>query len=159
MEQWKIIPFLDDYEISTKGEVRKISNGYIKKQWIHNTGYFCVNIKDYPYRVHRLMGLIWLDYPTGKGDWTINHKDSDKLNNKIENLEWLTRQDNLNHYRNIKGFRSSPKRIECWKNGVKVKEYEYLYEVEKDGFRKSNVSDVIRGRGKTVKGYSFIGIW
>lgn len=49
--------------------------------------------------VHRLVGLTFLGEPKEK--LTINHKDGNRLNNNVENLEWLSVKDNLLH-----GFRN-----------------------------------------------------
>jgi hypothetical protein len=46
--------------------------------------------------VHRIMGFTFLDKPDGKTE--INHKDFNKANNHISNLEWCTKQENMAHY-------------------------------------------------------------
>ena len=46
-------------------------------------------------RVHRLIALTFIDNPLDKKQ--VNHKDLNKKNNNIENLEYVTGQENINH--------------------------------------------------------------
>jgi hypothetical protein len=48
-------------------------------------------------RLHRLLALTFLDHPLDTEHLTVNHKDSNKLNNTIRNLEWATYSDNNMH--------------------------------------------------------------
>ena len=45
-------------------------------------------------KLHQMVAETFLSRPLGK-EWTVNHKDMNKTNNKLENLEWLTISDNL----------------------------------------------------------------
>lgn len=45
--------------------------------------------------VHRLVGIHFLGTP--KKGWQINHKDNNKLNNNVSNLEWVTQSENIRH--------------------------------------------------------------
>ena len=89
----------EDYEISKIGVIRKKSNKYIKSQYLNDRGYYMVtltkNKKQYPVRVHRILAKCFIDRVYGKN--IINHKDGDKLNNNIENLEWCTQAENMKH--------------------------------------------------------------
>lgn len=62
--------------------------------------YFFVSLTTAPWTgkhesVHRLVGLAWLVNPKNKP--TINHKDGNKLNNCVANLEWATQSENMRH--------------------------------------------------------------
>lgn len=73
------------------GMKRKCSN--------HGTGYLTVRLsKDgvvNTYRVHRLIAEAFLGNPQGKP--FVNHKDGDKTNNRVTNLEWVTEKENTRH--------------------------------------------------------------
>lgn len=62
-------------------------------------GYYIVNLhinkKRKKMYVHRIIALCYIENPDNKA--TVNHKDGDKGNNSVENLEWLTLTDNTKH--------------------------------------------------------------
>ena len=103
-EHWKIIEEFPDYEVSDKGRIRRRTSanstykGKIKKTYINNAGYECVYFrkdKGYARTVHRLVAIAFLLKPDGCDE--INHKDENKLNNTVENLEWCTHKYNMNY--------------------------------------------------------------
>lgn len=69
--------------------------------FIGSDGYYQVsrrrksNGKQYHIRVHRLYATLFIDNPNGYG--YVNHIDSNKLNNSLENLEWTTNSKNVKH--------------------------------------------------------------
>ena len=66
--------------------------------------------------VHRLVALTYIDNPEGKA-W-VNHKDGNKSNNSVNNLEWTTISENIQH--SIKtGLRKYKKGAEHHNTGVK----------------------------------------
>jgi len=113
MEIWKSIEKFDNqYEVSNEGRVRSKqavilrSNGRqhtraskILKPADSGRGYYggavCVNKKMTTYKVHRLVAEAFCDR-LGE-DLEVNHIDGNKLNNRAENLEWVTRSENVKH--------------------------------------------------------------
>lgn len=93
------------YEISNLGRVRSTSykGKKILKPAITKNGYlnviFCINQKKEHKLVHRLVAEAFI--PNINNYSTVNHKDENKLNNCVENLEWLSVEDN-NRYSNSK---------------------------------------------------------
>jgi hypothetical protein len=101
-EQFFTIPFSTNYEISKLGNVRNRFTKQVLKPQIGTTGYYGVNIKNSNgkfrmMKIHRIMALTFLDNPEEKR--TVNHKDGNKLNNKLSNLEWATDLENSTHAR------------------------------------------------------------
>lgn len=97
-ETWKDIYNIPMYEVSDLGQVRNKKTGRILKQAHLNTGYTFVSLrnnnKTHSYSVHRLV-LETFDPRPNADQLDVNHKDWDKLNNKLDNLEWTTRKQNL----------------------------------------------------------------
>lgn len=121
-EEWKpIFGYEDHYEVSSSGRVRSITRtitqrnrfgrlikyqkeGRILKQHDRN-GYLAVQLcKDgieTTQSVHRLVATTFIDNPLGLQQ--VNHKDENKHNNSVDNLEWCTCKDNQNYgTRNIR---------------------------------------------------------
>lgn len=69
-------------------------NDYMK-EYVTNAGYLRIDINDKHFSVHRLIALAFIPNPGNKPE--VNHKDTDKSNNKPSNLEWVTRKENNNY--------------------------------------------------------------
>jgi hypothetical protein len=59
-------------------------------------GYLCISINKIKYLVHRLVAQNFLLENDFKKT-IVNHKDSERSNNKVENLEWVTNSENIKH--------------------------------------------------------------
>lgn len=101
MERWKPITGFEDYEISDKGRVRshKYNRAVILKPRVTHDGYvwysLCKSGKGYTKRANRLVAEAFI--PNTENKPTVNHIDGDKLNNAANNLEWATREEQMQH--------------------------------------------------------------
>lgn len=91
------------WKVSNFGNVRKLifHGRYYEhdiKPTLHHTGYLVVQLSKKPYKtsvVHRLVAKAFI--PPVKGKTCVNHIDGNKTNNRVENLEWVTRAENTHH--------------------------------------------------------------
>lgn len=102
IENWSKIEGFECYEVSDLGNVRSFKThkkGKLLKLIIDNRGYYIVNLCNngtHQKLVHRLVAEQFIE--NVKGVNIINHKDLNKLNNRVDNLEWCTSRQNISHY-------------------------------------------------------------
>lgn len=120
-EIWKDIKGYEGlYQVSNLGRVRNIKHNRVKNTTIRPNGYEYVKLsKDNStknFTIHRLVAMTFIDNPNNLSD--VNHKDEDKLNNSVTNLEWVSHQDNLNYgTRNIRAGKRNRISLKLyWKN-------------------------------------------
>ena len=107
-EQWRTIEDFPSYDVSDQGRVRSWVNSrgnrqkephIIHQQLRKREGYLKVELwkdgKSYTRDVQRLVALAFIPNPENKPE--VNHKNGDKQNNNVSNLEWNTRQENVQH--------------------------------------------------------------
>ena len=127
--RWEIIKNFEDYEVSTTGLVRnRHTNKVLATSKLRN-GYMNIKLyKDFKQKnllLHRVIATAFIPNPDNLK--TVNHKDSNRANNDLSNLEWCTQSDNVIHgYTN--GFHST-KGI---KNGNSKLTVEQVISIRKD---------------------------
>jgi len=86
---------LEKYYLYEDGLVFSIKRGKFLSQWINSNGYLTTKLNNRHWPIHQLLGLYFIANPLNLE--TVNHKDKDKLNNSLDNLEWMSREDNVKH--------------------------------------------------------------
>lgn len=116
VERWRELPgSVGRYEISDQGRLRRwYSQGVCYKEPIYNKAF--VSSVGYAYykvlidgvgkncAAHRLVMLVFV----GPSDLDVNHKDGDKLNNHLDNLEYVTPKENIRHAIDVLGKKFGP---------------------------------------------------
>ena len=103
LDEFKPIENYPKYLISKDG---RIYSTYSKKMLTPGLSgsYMKVKLGTKSHSVHRLVALHFIDKPENYNDkWIVNHKDGNKLNNGIYNLEWMSASDNTRHWHETGG--------------------------------------------------------
>ena len=159
-ETWKAIKGFPDYEVSTYGNVRNAKTKKILKPFKNSHGYLQVNLfnngKGHKLYVHVLVVKAFLPDTNKNPDGTImighhqvNHRDENKQNNNVLNLEWTDSKYNLN-YSNIPK-KAQPLATEACKKSVQCIETGIIYEstasAERElNLRKNSISNQISSK-------------
>ena len=170
IEEWKDIKdYEGKFQVSSYGNIRNINyygTGIIKivNQRPNENGYMVVSLsknkKTKPCKVHRLVAETFLPNPENLPE--VNHKDENKTNNRVENLEWKTHRGNCNHgTRNERIFekttngKCSKKVLQFSKSGEFIREWPSVMECSRNGYDFRNVSACCLGKRKTAYGFKW----
>lgn len=190
-EVWKPIKDFEClYEINNLGEIRSLDREVIYSNGVKHIhkgkmlkprkdkyGYLNIvlnkNGKSKTFKVHRLVAITFIPNPNNLPE--VNHKDENKLNNSINNLEWCTSKYNCNYGNHSKNISKSltgrtlseqTKKLMSDSRSIKVvqlslndeliKIWNSLRETDKFGYNHSCVSACCRGIKKTHRGFKWI---
>ena len=165
-EIWKDVAGYEGfYQVSNKGNVRSVARkdsrghryrGRVLKQGYGSSGYLHIDLhkngKSKTRAVHRLVAEAFL--PNPKGLPQVNHIDELKDNNELANLEWCTREYNVNHgTRNKRMAQAQSKKVRAVnaKTGDVV-EFNSTAAAGRKGYYQSSVSRACRGNYKASTG-------
>lgn len=168
-EVWKTVSINPLYEVSNLGRVRVLPHdvsyksrygkivtlhirGMVLKP-IKNGRYFCVCIDKKQKTIHRLVAMAFIPNPDNLPE--VNHKDENRYNNRVENLEWCTPLYNTNY-----GTGKARRGQKCWvaviatdKDGSEHRFSSIREAGEKTGVDRSNIGACCRGMQHTAGGY------
>lgn len=159
IEEWRdIVGYEGLYEVSDLGRVKNIKTGRILSSKNNGIGYLFVDLYKNGihkgFYIHRLVAYVFIPNPQNLPQ--VNHRDENKSNNTVDNLEWCTRDYNMNygtikeriaekHCKPVLQFDLQGNFIREWPSLAKV--YEEL------GIHKSDISRCCLGKFKTSGGY------
>ena len=178
-EIWKdVVGYEGHYKVSSNGRVislaRNIDNGvsiYYSKpillmQYISSTGYcvvtLCKNAVCKKLRVHRLVAIAFIDNPENKQ--YIDHINTIRIDNRIENLRWVTRSENslnpITRKRNSNCHKGkltwNSKRIVQIKNNEVIRVCDSSRQFSQYGFSQSAIIQCCLKRKTRHKGFTFM---
>lgn len=164
---WKDIEGYEGrYQVSDDGRVRRIkSHGRTRelknREGLYYTVSLCKEGNKHTYAVHRLVAETFLEKPEGATE--VNHKDGNKKNNDISNLEWVSQRLNRIHAMetlNKPPFGKPAKKIRCLdpETGETVQEFHSLMDAARavgKASARTPITFVCQGLQNTAYGYKW----
>lgn len=131
-----------------KHALRKLRSKLIRKE-LNCNGYYIVGLHKNGTHVkrtiHRLVAIAFIPNPDGKE--TVNHKDGDRANNNMENLEWCSQSENIIHAsRILHTLTYHGKSVRCVETGEIFPSIKKA--AQKYGVAGTNLGNAIRGKGQ-----------
>ena len=165
---WKDIEFNSNYEISDRGIVRRKNNKNVLKGCI-TSGYRSVkltfdNSRQQRFYIHRLVALYFIPN-NDKKKTLVNHINGNKLDNRVENLEWVSpRENNLHYYQKIQKEKKERKKnnnkaipiIQYDLSGKEIARFDSMNKAKQTtGISLVQIARCVHGEIKQASGYIF----
>lgn len=146
----------ENYEVTCSGEVINTKTGRVLKHCKDSNGYLCVNLsengKKKKFLIHRLVAQAFIPNPDNLPE--VNHKDEDKTNNYVDNLEWCTHEYNINY--GTRNKRVAKTVLQLRKDGSLVRIWPSTIEIQrKNKFNNAHISACCRGERHSAYGYKW----
>lgn len=161
----KVLKKYPNYAVTESGDVYRVDTMRKLKQTKRH-GYLEVNLFNNGNhkieKVHRLVAITFIENPNSYP--CVNHKDEDKTNNNVENLEWCTYKYNNNYGKNrpvnnlrLGSIKNRKRVAQLSLNNEYITEYVSVREAgRKTGFNQSNIVKCCNGKAKQAYGYRWI---
>jgi hypothetical protein len=176
MENWKNIKGYEGlYQVSDLGNIKRVAGYQAKNERIltpvnNGNNYWSVNLskngKKVRFYVHRIVADNFIFNTENKEE--VNHIDGNRANNKLSNLEWVTRSENHKHRYDVLGQRgvnygktgvnnwNSKRVFKFDMNGNFLEEYPGVMEAMRiTKIHESNIRTCIRGKSKSAGGFKW----
>lgn len=164
-EIWKDIEGYEGlYQVSNVGRVKSVRKNIILKSRIERNGYESVKLSanniSKGYYIHRLVANAFIPNPDNLPQ--VNHKDENKTNNCVDNLEWCTRHYNHNYgtinirisQKQLNDKNKSKVVLQYSLDGTFIKEWKSTMDVQRNlGFDNANIVNVCNGKRRIAHGY------
>lgn len=162
-EEWKNIENYPNYQISSFGRVKSLKFGKEKilKQRKDKDGYKLINLyenkKSHTLKIHRLVAQAFIPNPNNY--CVVNHRDENKQNNTVDNLEWVTQEYNCNYgKRNVKISKANSKPIlQFNREGTKIiGKWKSIVQVERElGISNITITKCCKGKRNSARKYKW----
>ena len=155
--EWKTVFEYERYEVNNLGQIRHKERQQVLKPRANKSGCEYVNFNIDGHRsnfaIHRIVANAFIPNPKYKPE--INHKDGNKSNNKIFNLEWVDSSENKIHSYKSGDRKKQTKKVEQYsKDGNFIREWSSVSEAAVYmGCVVGAISNCCLGRTKTSMGY------
>ena len=170
IEVWKDIKNYEGlFQVSNFGQILSLNYHRTGKPKLlkpvkHPQGYLLVHLskngKSKMFKIHRLVAQTFLPNPDNLPQ--VNHKDENKANNRVDNLEWCDGKYNHNYgtrnervSKTMTNGKTSKKVLQFSLTGEFIREWESTQECGRNGFNQGNISSCCLGERKSADGFKW----
>ena len=160
LDDFKELPINNRFLVSRDGDV--INDTFKRRLRVHHKkgGYTYQTIGKKNYLTHRLVAFTYIPNPENKPE--VNHLNGIRDDNRVENLGWVTHQENIKYSFDYLGRKSnfSQRRVPIAQysiDGQIVREWNSIKEAsEEGGFAYNSICKCLSGKQKTTGGYRWV---
>lgn len=155
-EVWKDVPNYEGlYQISNRGRVKSIRTNKIRRLVDNGHGYYSVQIRNKHFYIHRLVALAFINNLLPDVQDCVNHKDGNKANCDVSNLEWCYHAENIQHA--VANDLARKREVHKYdKNGIYVTSYKSMTSAAKEAnVGVSSIANNCAGLSHFIKGFAY----